>query len=112
MIFLKSAGFGLAKWHSNAPFSHDGDADSYGITNTKILGLLWQPTVDVDKATCNSVPEVTTKRNMLSIITHIYPFDRMGLIGLVTIKAKILLRSLWQLKIEWDTPLSESLRIL
>jgi len=53
---------------------------------------------------------VITKRTILSIITQI--FDPLGLIGPVTIKAKILLQTLWQLKIDWDTPLPETLRIV
>jgi len=45
MTFLKPAGFELIEWHSNASLN-DGDADSYGITNTKVLRLLWQPMTD------------------------------------------------------------------
>lgn len=56
------------------------------------------------------MPQVITKRIILSSITQI--FDPLGLIGPVIIKAKILLQSLWQLKIDWDTPVPESIRII
>jgi len=49
--------------------------------------------------TCDSLPEIITKHIVLSLVTQI--FDPLGLIGPVTIKAKILLQSLWQLKVAW-----------
>lgn len=56
------------------------------------------------------MPTYITKRTILSVITQI--FDPLGLIGPVIIKAKILLQSLWQLKIDWDTPVPKTIRIV
>lgn len=109
---LMTAGFELSKFRSNVSLGQDECLDHYGLTDAKVLGLLWQSTADLlwYEATSNSVPGIVTKRAMLSLITQI--FDPLGLIGPVTIKAKILMQSLWQLKIDWDTPIPETLRIV
>ncbi|XP_018374531.1 PREDICTED: uncharacterized protein LOC108768562 [Trachymyrmex cornetzi] len=44
------------------------------------------------------------------MITQI--FDPLGLIGPVIIKAKIILQVLWQQKLDWDTPVPETIRIV
>ncbi|XP_018369742.1 PREDICTED: uncharacterized protein LOC108765485 [Trachymyrmex cornetzi] len=109
---LMTAGFELSKFRSNVSLGQDEHLDHYGLTDAKVLGLLWQSKADSLRyeATCNSIPEIVTKRTMLSLITQI--FDPLGLIGPVTIKAKILMQSLWQLKIDWDTPIPETLRMI
>lgn len=109
---LKTAGFELAKFRSNISLDQEECLDDYGLTETRVLGLLWQSTSDQLRyeATCDSMPETITKRTILSLISQI--FDPLGLVGPVTIKAKILLQSLWQLKMEWDIPLPETLRIV
>lgn len=45
----------------------------------------------------------STKRSILSKIAQI--FDPLGLIGAVIIKPKILMQTLWQLKVSWDEAL-------
>ncbi|XP_018370056.1 PREDICTED: uncharacterized protein LOC108765710 [Trachymyrmex cornetzi] len=109
---LMTAGFELSKFRSNVSLGQDEHLDHYGLTDAKVLGLLWQSKADSLRyeATCNSIPEIVTKRTMLSLIAQI--FDPLGLIGPVTIKAKILMQSLWQLKIDWDTPIPETLRMI
>jgi len=108
---LKTAGFELTKFRSNISLGQDECLDHYGLTDTKVLGLLWRSTSDslIYEAALNSTPEIITKRNMLSVITQI--FDPLGLVGPVIIKAKILLQSLWQQKLDWDTPVPETIRI-
>jgi len=109
---LQSAGFELAKCRLNVSLGQEDYIDNCGLTGTKVLGLLWQPTSDQLRytTTCNYIPNVITKRTILSLITQI--FDPLGLIGPVTIKAKMLLQTLWQLKMDWDTLLPETLRIV
>ncbi|XP_011165899.1 uncharacterized protein LOC105200170 [Solenopsis invicta] len=106
----KVAGFELAKFHANIPLDHEKCIGDYDLTDTKILGHCWQPTPDSlnYKTTCNSMPESITKQTILSLVTQV--FDPLGLIGLVTIKAKILLQTLWQLKLDWDTPIPGQLK--
>jgi len=108
---LGSAGFELTKFCSNLALDQDKSQDSYGFTDTKILGLLWKPGSDLMRyeVNCDIVPNIITKRIILSLVTQI--FDPLGLIGPVIIKAKILMQLLWQLKTDWDTPLPETLRM-
>lgn len=44
---LKTAGFELAKFRSNVSLGQDVLPDSYELTDTKILGLLWESTTDL-----------------------------------------------------------------
>ena len=54
------------------------------------------------------IPEVLTKRNVLSQVMRIY--DPMGLLSPFTICGKILLRETWEYNTEWDQPISPELR--
>lgn len=98
----------------------------------KVLGVIWDPTTDnfhykvklslspkkkttrthKDATPANvqptySVPEVLTKRMNLSQVNSIY--DPLGLAGLYTVRAKILMRKLWtyETKLDWDDPIPE-----
>lgn len=105
-------GFPLRKWSSNRKevlkklSYEEGEGSGYLITDSetrKTLGLFWQAGRDilnyVVKPSSSKLSRVT-KRVILSVISQI--FDPLGLVGPVTIKAKILLQRLWQLKIGWD----------
>lgn len=48
---------------------------------------------------------VPTKRSVFSLISKL--FDPLGLLAPVTIRAKILMQKLWELKLQWDDPLPE-----
>ncbi|GFX09226.1 integrase catalytic domain-containing protein [Trichonephila clavipes] len=50
---------------------------------------------------------IVTKKSVISTIARI--FDPLGLIGPVITRAKILLQSLWQLKLDWNDPLPSNL---
>ncbi|GFS71584.1 uncharacterized protein TNCV_5052551 [Trichonephila clavipes] len=50
---------------------------------------------------------IVTKKSVISTIARI--FDPIGLIGPVITRAKILLQSLWQLKLDWNDPLPSNL---
>lgn len=117
---LDSARLPLRKWCSNSSqvlnqigkdvrdplFTLDiGDDETI-----KSLGLSWTPcaddfrfyvtrTVDVDKV---------TKRTLLSDLNKV--FDPLGFLAPVIIKGKIFLQQLWQLKIDWDTPLQNDIK--
>jgi len=49
-----------------------------------------------------------TKRKILSEIAFL--FNPLGLIGPVVTRAKIIMQKMWQLKIEWDQPVPNSLQ--
>ncbi|GFV83705.1 integrase catalytic domain-containing protein [Trichonephila clavipes] len=79
---------------------------------TKTLGLLWKPHPDsfafnISPMTSNCDNLIVTKKSVISTIARI--FDPLGLIGPVITRAKILLQSLGQLKLDWNDPLPSNL---
>ena len=46
-----------------------------------------------------------TKRNLVSDVAKV--FDALGLFSPVTIKMKIILQRLWELKLDWDNPVPD-----
>lgn len=107
---LQSAKLELRKWNSNEseivrdtnnvdklPEHHFAETD-----NTRVLGLIWNAKSDIFKYNVGDFVrhEKITKRSILSTIAKI--FDPLGLVGPITIRAKILLQKLWQLKIDWN----------
>ncbi|XP_076248023.1 uncharacterized protein LOC143187669 [Calliopsis andreniformis] len=76
--------------------------------DSKTLGLLW---IVKEDALRYSVPTSTqhriTKRTILSEILKI--FDPLGLVGPATVRAKVILQRLWQLKVSWDESLPQDL---
>ena len=98
---LESGCFELRKWKSNCSSLIKNEISSefeHAIgEEVKALGLFWNPTADLLKYKLNKEgfsPRVT-KRNILSIISQIY--DPLGLIGPISVKAKIILQELWKL---------------
>lgn len=116
---LKRASFELRKWTSNEPelLSNITNTDNvhmqvldneYG-SIIKILSLYWNTSLDIFQYTDYDLTEDNTritKRNVLSTIATI--FDPLGLIGPVVIQAKLIMQSLWQLRLDWDEPLPET----
>ncbi|UYV79200.1 hypothetical protein LAZ67_17001487 [Cordylochernes scorpioides] len=115
---LSSAEFSLRKWRSNVPeilsgFSEqvedrhnlrDFESDSC----VKILGICWNPSLDIFQILVNDIPEQTnSKKHLLSHISRI--FDPIGWLSPVIIRLKILLQSLWKQKLNWDDPLPDTL---
>lgn len=105
---LMRGGLNIRQWASNEPklllgLNKDlihpkilGDASVM-----KTLGVSWDARQDVirysvQRTTTNEV----TKRTILSTIAKIY--DPLGLLGPVTIIAKMMMQRLWALKITWD----------
>ena len=116
---LKKGGFTLRKWSSNHPalLKHlppenveDKMLLSFGNEELiKTLGLLWNPTTDKlifhVQLTQDAKP---TKRSVLRAIASIY--DPLGLLSPVVIQCKIFMQHLWQLKVNWDDPLTAEMR--
>ncbi|XP_046145736.1 uncharacterized protein LOC123989070 [Osmia bicornis bicornis] len=97
IALCNAGGFPLAKWHathpellravssstqSSAPISFDDCA-------TKLLGIQWMPQTDVFCFSSSSTN----------------PFDPLGFVSPVIVRAKMLLQELWLHKINWDDPL-------
>ncbi|XP_017876324.1 uncharacterized protein LOC108622755, partial [Ceratina calcarata] len=113
-LVLSQYGFPLRKWASNDPtvVSYDKDSSNNQIEirptdrESKTLGLLWSAETDeLRYALTNPRPNKITKRNILSEIAQI--FDPLGLIGPITVKAKLIMQELWQLQVHWDESLPQ-----
>ncbi|GFV27956.1 integrase catalytic domain-containing protein [Trichonephila clavipes] len=115
---LKGAGMELHKWSASNPLllpdsmCQVKDLSYSSSTETKTLGLLWKPHPDsfsfkISPMTSNCDNLIVTKKSVISTIAKI--FDPLGLIGPVITRAKILLQSLWQLKLDMNDPLPSNL---
>lgn len=115
---LNSAGFTLGKWASNnknlldklkeSEALHPDFVKSFENGESKTLGILWNHSSDTLQFSVKNLIEKyhVTKRTILSAICQI--FDPLGLLGPVTVSAKLIIQNLWQLKLSWDesVPLS------
>ena len=100
-------GFELHKWVSNHsdlltdvnPQSNHIQID--GDESVKALGLFWNPHNDTFYYRINAIVDTkATKRSILSEIARL--FDPIGILSPVILLAKVIMRSLWQAKIDWD----------
>ncbi|XP_029157246.1 uncharacterized protein LOC114929752 [Nylanderia fulva] len=109
---LQGAKFELAKWASNVPslqgqpynsnhkeFMSSADKQC----ETRTLGIIWNCNMDqfqFPSVTPFEPLKTITKRSILSRISLI--FDPLGLLGPVTLTAKIIMQDLWRLGLDWD----------
>lgn len=119
-LILDTAGFKLRKWLSNKPelmgqFSFDENQSSCVLPlgegqQNKTLGIFWDAAQDSIHFSIKNVDtnSSVTKRLILSVTSQI--FDPLGLLGPIVIVAKIILQSLWQEKLTWDEPVSQSIK--
>jgi hypothetical protein len=108
---MSSAGFNLRSWTSNSAELRQtalasGVLDSDQVT--KVLGMRWNATTDELMFAGKHIPytDICTKREILQQTSRIY--DPLGIIGPVTIRAKILLQEIWREKFNWDSPLPDN----
>ncbi|XP_024868727.1 uncharacterized protein LOC112452640, partial [Temnothorax curvispinosus] len=102
---LSSAKFELSKWKSNTAKISESDNNEVAVRigeTTKILGLWWNTNTDTFhyRVKGGNDKERITKRNILSRIAAIY--DLLGWMGLLVVRAKIILQLLWQMNKDWD----------
>uniref|UniRef100_A0A2S2NFZ7 Reverse transcriptase domain-containing protein n=1 Tax=Schizaphis graminum TaxID=13262 RepID=A0A2S2NFZ7_SCHGA len=103
--------FELQKWSSNAPalleavpikhrktdnFTFDEPQSDY----TNVLGLNWEPNLDMLSYPYRPNPVRFTKRAILSEIARIY--DPIGLLTPVITNLKRLMKYLWSIGVGWD----------
>ncbi|XP_072397992.1 uncharacterized protein [Diabrotica undecimpunctata] len=110
---LEGAEFCLRKWISNrGEVLEMDDSVKRGIehyllegNNNKTLGIYWDAQEDKLHYSINTTIHATkiTKRSVLSMIAQV--FDPLGLMGPVVLKSKLIMQSLWKLKIHWDESL-------
>ena len=110
---LHHGGFELRKWASNdsqilvdIPREHQASSLQLRPDRTPslhILGLFWDPTLDVFSYNISASHEASSKRAILSQIASV--FDPLGWLSPVIFWAKVFLRELWCEKFDWDTDL-------
>ena len=108
---MKEGGFDLRGWISNGEivqgqFSADGRSSTHNLDYEKLLGYRYFPKTDMLKLNKFEikVEEVITKRVVLSLLARL--FDPLGFTLPCLVKIKVLLRSLWLKKLDWDVTLS------
>ena len=117
---FSDAQFPLHKWKSNAaeleqPAKlHHNEEQSFAkqqqgtkTTETKLLGLPWDPNADTLSVCFPQEKEETTKRGALSYLAKIY--DPLGLVSPMTLRGKFVFRDMCETKQPWDTPFSVEL---
>ncbi|KRZ77838.1 hypothetical protein T10_7615 [Trichinella papuae] len=113
---LASGGFHLHKWASNEPGALASVPDEERSASSKshlwkTLGLQWDRR---DDHLTFSPPAMVngqggeSKRTMLSTAFHL--IDPVGCLAPFTVRAKMLLQTLWQPKTSWDEPLPHDVK--
>lgn len=107
-LVLGKSGFDLCKWHSNSEQlvrELEGEDSSVFFdksNETAVLGLKWL--TDSDEITYEvrepTMSKELTKRTILSKIGRLY--DPNGFIAPIITLTKLLMRDLWNLKVDWD----------
>lgn len=69
-------------------------------TDGKVLGLLWSKSIDEIKFNVSPPSDRCSKRAILSTVARLW--DLMGFVAPVVLYAKLLIKELWLLKIDWD----------
>lgn len=99
----KQGQFHLRKWRTNYNTNKISSLQIQDTnTDSKTLGLAWDCNEDIftyNPLQIESARHVT-KRTILSTVSQI--FDPLGLIGPVTVKAKLFIQHLWKLNLNWD----------
>ncbi|XP_076295805.1 uncharacterized protein LOC143216540 [Lasioglossum baleicum] len=111
ITLLKRGGLNIRQWASNEPELLSGLNEELihpkilgDSTTMKTLGVSWDARRDTIRYSVQqTVTKEVTKRSVLSTIARIY--DPLGLLGPITIVAKIFMQRLWALKINWDESL-------
>ncbi|XP_039753328.1 uncharacterized protein LOC120628775 [Pararge aegeria] len=108
---FKGAQWELVKWNSNSrevldnlPASHKlpTEVEFDKTMHHKILGLHWSTGNDAFYFKISMPDDVTcTKRSILSTVARLW--DIMGFVAPTVVYAKILIKMLWQLNLDWDT---------
>ena len=78
--------------------------------NTKTLGLEWDTNLDEFHIAVNEAPpsDHVTKQILVPDIAKMY--DVLGWLSPTIVKMKILLQRVWELKINWDEPIPDTVR--
>nr|CAI5852393.1 unnamed protein product [Callosobruchus analis] len=104
---FRRGNFDLTKWSTNSlrlleniPMEKRLSNIVVFKTETKILGLQWDPQMDILSFKSKVPDEVCTKRSILSAVAQCY--DPLGLLVPFILYLKLLVKKLWQLQLDWD----------
>ena len=105
----------LRSWSSNSvaltTIATKGNTAENAVS-VNILGLRWIPGSDklhlAAKPSILTNDHLVTKREVLQDLSKV--FDPLGFVAPVVIRAKMLMQTLWQLKVTWDEPLQENIQ--
>jgi len=112
-VIMSEAKLNLRSWVSNSTqlssLTHqENTADS--TTPANVLGIHWHTDIDnislIPKTTMDA-SNLTTKREILQDSSKV--FDPLGLAVPVTVRANLLIQTLWQKQLQWDEPLEPEL---
>ena len=107
---LSGANFNLRSWASNSSqLRTAAKVDQAADNNEKVnvLGLVWNTvddTIELSQKSFDLSHSSATKRQVLQQSSKC--FDPLGMTSPLTIRAKLLLQTLWQKNVTWDEPLS------
>ena len=82
------------------------DADEY----TKALGIQWNSSLDHFRLTVTDFPDTGNLTKCLLVSDIAKTFDVLSWFSPATIKVKILLQRVWELKIDWDDLVPEDIK--
>lgn len=112
---LRLGSFELSKWASNCPELLEGIQDRNGesvvINNdadSGILGIKWNQSKDTFYFAYepDTSYAIVSKRTVLSEVAKL--FDPLGLLGPITVVAKLIIQELWQAGVHWDESVPQS----
>jgi len=109
---MVQGGFQLRSWSSNSSevsevFESEGVQSPAVDGCEKLLGYRYSPETDeVRISKFDTTQEKTiTKRTILSYVSRI--FDPLGFVVPLLVNAKLLIKELWSLKLDWDEPVPD-----
>ncbi|MCP4060139.1 MAG: hypothetical protein GY738_23185 [Pseudoalteromonas sp.] len=108
---LDKASMNLREWASNNQTFIDTvpEVDRAKSTHQKVLGLSWDTERDTlwlpPVSTSTSESTTTTLRQVLSFVSGCY--DPLGFVSPAILQGKLFIQSLWNLNLDWDTPIPD-----
>ena len=108
---MAAGGFNLTKFKSNSPDvlsslpddKHERSTNHLEIDKEQVertLAVSWRTTDDCFTFTRSIKQYTMTKRGILNTVSSI--FDLLEFLAAFTVKAKLLIQSMWCKKLEWD----------
>ncbi|XP_015122249.1 uncharacterized protein LOC107044744 [Diachasma alloeum] len=115
IALLSRGGFVIRQWSSNHRSALDKIDKSFFDLDClikddpvqKTLGIIWDAQGDLLQYTLTQVDPNVVATKLLSEVSKI--FDLLGLLGPVTLFAKVLIQDCWKAKITWDEPLPQDI---